>query len=81
MRAGDGLEQRTQHSRVDGVPRSRTLPNPAFSFNALGWSHAPSGGSPSEKQPVQAEVQLSETGTWQTQVATVTGLPASTFPT
>lgn len=63
------------------LPGDETVPNPAFPFNELGWSHIPSGGGPSEEQPIQAKVQLSERGAWQSRVATVTRLPASTFPT
>ena len=63
------------------LPGDGTVPNPALPFDALGWGHIPSGGGPSEEQPIQAKVQLSERGAWQPQVATVTRLPASTFPT
>jgi hypothetical protein len=63
------------------LPGGGTLPNPLFPFNTFGWSHKSGGQSPSEKQPFQAKVQISERGVWQTLVVTVTKLPASTFPT
>lgn len=66
------------HSRVDGVPRRRDSSKSSFLVQCTWLTLVVEAHLRSNQFKQRSS---SQTGIWQTQVATVTGLPASTFPT